>query len=568
MFRRGLRSLCAAAPAVEEFDVVIVGGGPAGLSAAIRLKQLAAANNEQDKYRVAVVEKGSSIGSHLLSGACFEPHALTELFGDWKKMESPPPITQPVTKDDFYILSKSSQLRVPYIPPMLHNDGNYIISLGDFGKWLAQEAEKLGVEIYPGFAAVTPVVEEGAMVGVKLNEVGISKSGEKKSSYDPGMIFRAKQTIMCEGCRGSVTKQLFKTFNLRKECDVPTFALGVKEIWDVGKAGQGKHVPGYVMHTMGWPLTKAEGHLNTYGGSFIYHTTTNGGQDGLISIGFVVGLDYKNPYVRPYMELQKLKTHPFIAPTLEGAKCISYGARTLNEGGLVSLPQLAFPGGVLAGDCAGFLNLPKIKGNHCAMKSGMLAAEAVYEDVLKGEAKNGQTAKSYKDRFQASWLFKELHQVRNCRQVFSKNFWLGVAYTGVTCTITKGIEPVTLHHHADDNACLLPAKECKKIEYPKIDNKLTFDLLTNHARSGTAHNADQPAHLKILDPAKIQPINVEKFDMPESRYCPAQVYEYNQQGKLVINAQNCLHCKACDIKDSNINWTPPEGGGGPNYNSM
>eukprot|EP00760_Papus_ankaliazontas_P027004 PhM_4_TR3101/c0_g1_i1/m.23465/K00311/ETFDH; electron-transferring-flavoprotein dehydrogenase len=565
MLRRCLRRLCSAEPMVEEFDAVIVGGGPAGLSAAIRLKKLAEADGASDKFRVALVEKGSSVGAHLLSGACFEPHALEELFGDWKNMDSPPPLHQPVTKDDFYVLSKTGGVRVPWIPPMLHNDGNYIISLSDLGKWLGEQAEAAGVEVYPGFAAVSPVVEDNAMVGVRLNELGVGKDGQKRDSYDPGMIFRAKQTIMAEGCRGSVTKQLFKQFDLRKKCQFQTYALGVKEVWDIGKAGTGEHNPGSVMHTFGWPLTKAEHHDNTYGGSFIYHTKQ--GEDGLISIGFVVGLDYKNPYTRPYMELQKLKTHPLIRKQLEGGKCISYGARTLSEGGLASLPSIAFPGGVLAGDCAGFLNLPKIKGNHCAMKSGMLAAEAVYEDILKKDAGEKKTASSLEDRFRGSWLYQELHQVRNCRQVFARNFWGGVLYTGITATLTKGMEPFTLTHLHEDNASLKPAKECKPIEYPKPDGKLTFDLLTNHARSGTTHNADQPAHLKILDRSKLKPVNVEKYDMPESRFCPAGVYEY-VDGELVINAQNCLHCKACDIKDSNINWTAPEGGGGPNYQGM
>eukprot|EP00744_Colponema_vietnamica_P006524 GILI01009469.1.p1 GENE.GILI01009469.1~~GILI01009469.1.p1 ORF type:complete len:566 (-),score=146.67 GILI01009469.1:184-1881(-) len=563
MMRRSRLFLCAVERMKEEFDIVIVGGGPSGLSAAIRAKQL------KEDLRVAIVEKGSMIGAHSLSGACFEPTALNELLPEWKSMEGCP-ITQKVHDDNMYLLSKKGQIKVPWLPPTLHNHNNYIISQGAMCKWLSEHAEGLGVEIYPGFAAADihygdDANDKSSVKGVILNDTGIDKKGEKKADYQPGMIFEAKQTIFAEGCRGSCTKKLEAQFGLRKkEHNFQSFALGVKEVWEVPKE---MHHPGKIVHTTGWPLTKGEGHDNTYGGSFLYHYG-----DGLISLGFVVGLDYSNPYTRPYMELQKWKTHPLIAPMLAGGKPISYGARTLCEGGFQAVPdKLSFPGGLLVGDCAGFLNLPKIKGNHTAMKSGMLAAEAVIEDVLSKGGEHGKEATSYRKRYENSWVHKELKQVRNCRPAFAKNFYYGMLYTGAA-TVINGIEPWTLQHHHKDHETLKPISQSKAIEYPKPDGKLTFDLLTNHSRSGTSHNADQPAHLKVLDRQKAKDVNLDIYGGPEGKYCPAQVYEWvEKDGKkeLVINAQNCLHCKACDIKDptQNINWTVPEGGGGPNYNA-
>lgn len=564
MMRRSRLFLCAVERMKEEFDIVIVGGGVSGLGAAIRAKQL------KDDLRVAVIEKGSTIGAHSLSGACFEPTALNELLPDWKTMEGCP-VTQEVTDDQMYLLSKKGQTKIPWLPPTLHNHGNYIISQGALCKWLGEHAETLGVEIYPGFAAADihygdDANDKSSVKGVILNDTGINKKGEKKDDYQPGMIFEAKQTIFAEGCRGSCTKKLEAQFKLRKkENNFQSYALGVKEVWEVPKEF---HSPGKIVHTVGWPLTKAEGHDNTYGGSFLYHYG-----DGLISLGFVTALDYSNPHIRPYMELQKWKTHPLIAPMLASGKPVAYGARALSEGGLQSVPdKLSFPGGVLVGDCAGFLNLPKIKGNHTAMKSGMLAVEAIIDDVLsKGEG-HGKEATSYRKRFEDSWVYKELNQVRNCRPAFAKNFYYGMLYTGAATTVFHGKEPWTFQHAHKDNECLKPIAQSKAIEYPKPDGKLTFDLLTNHSRSGTNHNADQPPHLKILDRQKAKDVNLDIYGGPEGKYCPAQVYEWvEKDGKkeLVINAQNCLHCKACDIKDptQNINWTVPEGGGGPNYNA-
>lgn len=562
MFRRCARRLCAVERAVEEFDAVIVGGGPAGLAAAIRLKQLA---KDRDDFRVALVDKGSDIGAHTLSGACIETRSLTELLPDWESSDHP--IKQHVVKDDFYFLTETGKVRSPWLPPSIHNEKNYIVSLGAVCKWLGEKASELGVEVFPGFAAADLVYSEDGkyLEGVQLGDAGIDKKGEKTAQYEPGMIFKAKQTIFAEGCRGSCTKKLEKKFQLRDEKNIQTYGLGIKEVWEVPKE---KHQPGHIVHTVGWPLT-APGHDNTYGGSFLYHYG-----DGLISTGFVTGLDYSNPYIRPYMEMQKWKTHPFIREMFAGGKPIAYGARTLVEGGFASLPKLHFPGGVLVGDCAGFLNMPKIKGTHTAMKSGMLAAESLYESVFAKDNQPGVDVKRYDDAFRASWLYDELRSVRNVRQMFAMNFWMGMAYTGLTTTVLKGREPWTMEHHHPDHACLKPASECKEIEYPKPDGVLTFDLLTNHSRSGTAHNANQPAHLKLINDKVPVETNLKKYAGPEGRYCPAQVYEFvkdeaTSEMKLVINAQNCVHCKACDIKDptQNINWTTPEGSGGPGYNA-
>ncbi len=534
-----------------DYDVLVVGGGPSGLSAAIRLKQLAAEAGKE--LSVCVVEKGSEVGAHLLSGAAFEPRALNELIPDWK--EKGAPLTVPVVADKFIYLTSKLSLRLP-TPPQMNNHGNYIISLGELGRWLAQQAEAAGVEIYPGFAAAEVLYDEtGRVSGIATGDMGIGKDGQPTDHFTRGMELHAKQTIFAEGARGSLTKTLFAKFDLRKDCQPQTFGLGVKELWEIDPA---KFKAGSTTHTIGWPLD-----AKTYGGSWIYHW-----RDNLVSIGFVTGLDYTNPYLSPFEEMQRFKTHPMVAELLSGGRRIAYGARALNEGGLQSLPKLTFPGGVLVGDTAGFLNVPKIKGNHTAMKSGMIAAEAVFAELEAREVT------SYQSRFESSWLYDELYRVRNVRPAFKFGLYLGIVLNAIDTFIFRGKAPWTLKHSHADNETLVLAKDAKPIVYPKPDGKLTFDRLSSVFLSNTNHEENQPAHLKLLDPAIPVQYNLANYDAPEQRYCPAAVYEIVRNAanepRLQINAQNCVHCKTCDIKDpkQNINWVTPEGGGGPNYSTM
>ncbi|KAG0166274.1 hypothetical protein DFQ30_007368 [Apophysomyces sp. BC1015] len=546
----------------DETDVVIVGGGPSGLSAAIRLKQLA--NEAGKECRVMVIEKAGEVGAHILSGAVLEPRALNELIPDWK--EKGAPLNTPVTKDSMRFLTKNMAIPLPH-PPQMNNKGNYIISLNNFVKWLGEQAEELGVEIYPGFAASEVLYnEDGSVRGVNLNDVGLDKNFEPKDTYERGMAVKAKVTLFAEGCHGSLSKTLYKKFDLRKDSEPQKYGIGIKEVWEVSPE---KHNPGSVTHTIGWPTD-----MHTYAGSFIYHFEP---ERHLVGIGYVIGLDYSNPYLSPYKEFQQFKHHPFVKDLLEGGTCISYGARALNEGGYQSIPKLVFPGGAMIGCTAGFLNVPKVKGTHTAMKSGMLAAESAYEALFgsEEEVEGPVILNSYEERIKDSWVYKELYEVRNCKPSFHTPLGLygGVIYSGIETLFLKGREPWTFKHKKADWEEMVPAHNAKPIDYPKPDGVISFDLLTNVSRSGTNHAENQPIHLRIRDKDLPVQRNLAVFDGPENRFCPAGVYEYVDdeanpgQKRLQINSQNCVHCKTCDIKDpsQNIDWTVPEGGGGPQY---
>jgi electron-transferring-flavoprotein dehydrogenase len=530
-----------------EFDVVVVGAGPSGLAASIRLKQLSPAMS------VCVVEKGSEVGAHILSGAVIEPRALDELLPDWRDRGAP--MTTEARDDRFLFLTRTHSIRLP-TPPTMNNHGNYIVSLGNVCRWLAEQAEALGVEIYPGFAAAEVLEEDGRVVGVATGDMGINREGEPGPNYAPGMELRATYTIFAEGCRGSLTKRLFARYDLRQGCDPQTFGLGVKELWEIPREN---HRPGLIEHSIGWPMDSS-----TYGGSWLYHWG-----DNLVSYGFVVGLDYRNPWLSPFEEMQRLKTHPDMRRHFEGGRRVAYGARALNEGGWQSVPRLTFPGGCLVGDTAGFLNVPKIKGTHTAMKSGMLAAEAVAEALAAGRAPEPV---AYADKLRASWLWDELYRVRNIRPGFAKfGMWGGLINAAVDTYIFRGRAPWTMHHTHPDNTTLMEADAAPRIEYPKADGKLTFDRLSSVFISNTNHEEDQPGHLRLRDPSLAISVNWNKYRSPETRYCPAGVYEIvgleEADPRLQINAQNCVHCKTCDIKDptQNIDWVTPEGGGGPVY---
>jgi electron-transferring-flavoprotein dehydrogenase len=538
-----------------EYDIVIVGAGPAGLSAAIRLRQLAAEHDRD--ISVCVIEKGSEVGAHILSGAVLEPRSLNELIPDWKERGAP--LITPVNKDRFLLLTNQASYGLP-TPPQMNNHGNYIISLGNLCRWLGEQAEELGVEIYSGFAAAEILYDDaGSVVGVATGDMGRDPEGKPTDNFEPGVELRGRLTFFAEGCRGSLTKQLFERYDLRQGADPQTYGIGIKELWEVTPE---QHQPGLVVHTVGWPVDS-----KTYGGSFMYHL-----EDRQVAVGFVIGLDYQNPFLSPFDEFQRFKTHPDIRSTFEGGRRIAYGARALSEGGIQSIPRLTFPGGLLIGDTAGFLNVPKIKGTHTAMKSAMVAAEAAFETLSQ---ENGdKEVSAYPERLRQSWLWDELHRVRNIRPSFRWGLIGGIAYSALDTYVLRGKAPWTLHHHADHSA-LKKASECHRIEYPKPDGKLTFDKLSSVFISNTNHTENQPCHLTLNDPSVPINVNLALYDAPEQRYCPAGVYEIvrNEDGsnpRLQINSQNCVHCKTCDIKDptQNINWVVPEGGGGPNYPNM
>ena len=541
-----------------EFDVVVVGGGPAGLSAAIRLKQLAAEKGQE--VSVCVIDKGSEIGAHTLSGAVMDPRALTELFPDWK--EKGAPLETEVTHDEVLFLSESKAHKTPdwMLPAGLRNHGNYIVSLGAVVRWLGQQAESLGVDVYPGFAAAEVLYDEaGAVRGVATGNMGVGRDGEPTDNFQPGMELLAKYTLFAEGARGHLGKQLIAKYKLDTECDPQSYGIGIKELWEIEPA---KHRKGLVVHTAGWPMD-----TKTYGGGFLYHFGEN-----LVSVGFVVGLAYQNPWLSPFEEFQRYKTHPAIRPTFEGGKRLSYGARAITAGGILSLPKTVFPGGALIGCEAGFLNASRIKGSHAAIKTGMLAADAAFDALAAGRSADELSA--YPAAFEKSWLHEELWQARNFKQWMGKGLVMGTLMHGFEQVVLKGKAPWTLRHKHADHECLRPASEFQPIVYPKPDGKITFDRLSSVFLSNTNHEENQPIHLTLKDPSVPVNVNLAKYAGPEQRYCPAGVYEFvkneDNTDRLQINAQNCVHCKTCDIKDptQNIVWVVPEGGGGPNYPGM
>ncbi|MFQ5774250.1 MAG: electron transfer flavoprotein-ubiquinone oxidoreductase [Kiloniellaceae bacterium] len=544
-----------------DFDVVIVGAGPAGLAAAIRLRRLSAERGHE--LTVCVLEKGSEVGAHILSGAVFEPRPLDELIPDWKDRGAP--LNAPVTEERFLFLTEKRSFNVPIglMPSEFRNHGNYIVSLGNLCRWLGGQAEALGAEVYPGFPAAEVLYDEhGRVCGVATGDLGVARDGSKKDGYQPGMELRAKYTLFAEGCRGSLSKTLMERFALGADADPQTYGIGLKELWELDPA---KHRQGLVMHTAGWPMD-----TRTWGGSFIYHLENN-----QASVGYVVGLDYENPHLSPFDEFQRFKTHPAIRPMLEAGKRVAYGARALNEGGVQAIPKLVFPGGLLIGCAAGFLNVPKIKGSHNAMMSGMLAAESVFEALSAGDEGYG-TLDGYAEKLRRSWVYDELRKARNFRPAFAKWGLLGgTLYGGLDLKVLGGRAPWTLHHKHADHTRLRPAAEMPKIAYPKPDGIVSFDKPSSVYLSNTNHEEDQPVHLRLKDDTVPIEHNLALYDAPEQRYCPAGVYEIvsdadGSNPRLQINAQNCVHCKTCDIKDplQNINWVTPEGGGGPNYPNM
>ena len=543
-----------------EYDVLVVGGGPAGLATAIRVKQLAAAQGKE--VSVVVLEKGSEPGAHILSGAIMDPRAITELLPDWKALGAP--ITQAVTADNFLFLTPIGEHKSPILPECFHNDGCYIVSLGNVVRWLGTQAEALGVEIFPGFAAAEVLYNaDGSVKGVATGNLGVGKDGEPGENFQLGMELHAKYTVFAEGSRGHLGKQVIAKFRLDEGTDPQSYGLGIKELWEIDPA---KHQSGLVVHTAGWPMD-----TRTYGGAFLYHLP-----DNQVTLGFITGLDYSNPWLSPFEEMQRWKTHPSIRKFLEGGKRIGYGARAITAGGLLSLPKTVFPGGLLVGCEAGYLNVSRIKGSHAAIKTGMLAGDALFEAVTAGRQHDELTA--YPESFKKSWLFDELDKSRNFKQWFKKGLLVATIMTGIEQWLLPKLgfkaPPWTIHRKAADHTYLKPAAECEQIAYPKPDGKLTFDRLSSVFISNTNHEEHQPAHLTLKDAGVPVQINLARFAGPESRYCPAGVYEFvknpDNSDRLQINAQNCVHCKTCDIKDptQNIVWVTPEGGGGPNYAGM